>query len=393
MKSCFTWIKKIFISLKSRYITIPMLILLLGPTTLSFIMGSEFIHLPFQKVPTVIVNHDDSATTQNLVQMITDNRTFDVLECTTEDEVLKQAIYDGTALAGIVIPEHFSENLLNGQSAEIMIFNDGALSTVASGMRGTIAETLGTIKSGYLMKLAEGKGLSPQAAANVIAPMGYATKVLSNPSKAITYMMMEGILLTMVQICAGCVGASIGEKKSFKKLIQKTIFVTFISSLSALGCMWSQTVFFGFPYKSSVFPAALMTIFTCFGITLFGVWQNLCVGGNAEEAVQKCGLISFTMLLAGYTFPLISMPAVCRYISWFMPNTHYIVPMRDLALTQCSFMDMAHHIVWLIGFCVVMFWITRRKFYAPPKAEKVKKEKSRKNGGKIPEAESEVSPT
>ena len=43
-------------SVKKRYITIPMLILLLAPTILSLLMGAEFVHLPFQKVPTIIVN-------------------------------------------------------------------------------------------------------------------------------------------------------------------------------------------------------------------------------------------------------------------------------------------------------------------------------------------------
>ena len=51
-----------------------------------------------------------------------------------------------------------------------------ALSTVASGMRGTIAEALGTIKRGYMLKLAEGRGIPPQAAMTLIAPMGYVTK-------------------------------------------------------------------------------------------------------------------------------------------------------------------------------------------------------------------------
>ena len=59
-----------------------------------------------------------------------------------EEDDLKEAFYYNKALAGIVIPEHFSEDLLNGREAKIMIFNDGALSTVASGMRGTIAEAL-----------------------------------------------------------------------------------------------------------------------------------------------------------------------------------------------------------------------------------------------------------
>lgn len=340
----------------------PMLILLLAPTILSLLMGAEFVHLPFQKVPTIIVNHDHSETVQSLIQMISDNRTFDVIACTDEEDDLKEAFYYNKALAGIVIPEHFSEDLLNGREAKIMIFNDGAISTVASGMRGTIAEALGTIKSGYMLKLAEGKGIPPQAAMNLIAPMGYVTKAISNPSKNVAYMMMEGILLTIVQIGAGCVGACVCERASFGSLMKKAGFITGIACVSALGCMVTQTLCFGFPYKSSPWAGILMTVFTCFGITLFGILQNLGTGGNCEEAVQKCSIISFTMLLAGYTFPVISMPWPCKFLTWFMPNTHYIVPLRDMALVERSFLSEAHHVLWLMGFCVVMALLVAKKF-------------------------------
>ena len=349
-------------SAKKRYITIPMLILLLAPTILSLLMGAEFIHLPFQKVPTVIVNHDHSETVQSLIQMISDNRTFDVIACTGEEDDLKEAFYYNKALAGIVIPEHFSEDLLNGREAKIMIFNDGALSTVASGMRGTIAEALGTIKSGYMLKMAEGRGIPPQAAMNLIAPMGYVTKAISNPSKNVAYMMMEGILLTIVQIGAGCVGACVCERKSFGRLMKKAGVITGIACISALGCMVTQSLCFGFPYKSSPWAGILMTVFTCFGITLFGILQNLGTGGNCEEAVQKCGIISFTMLLAGYTFPVISMPWPCKFLTWFMPNTHYILPLRDMALVERSFLSEAHHVLWLMGFSAVMVLLAARKF-------------------------------
>ena len=349
-------------SVKKRYITIPMLILLLAPTILSLLMGAEFVHLPFQRVPTIIVNHDHSETVQSLIQMISDNRTFDVIACTDEEDDLKEAFYYNKALAGIVIPEHFSEDLLNGREAKIMIFNDDAISTVASGMRGTIAEALGTIKSGYMLKLAEGKGIPPQAAMNLIAPMGYVTKAISNPSKNVAYMMMEGILLTIVQIGAGCVGACVCERASFGSLMKKAGFITGIACVSALGCMVTQTLCFGFPYKSSPWAGILMTVFTCFGITLFGILQNLGTGGNCEEAVQKCSIISFTMLLAGYTFPVISMPWPCKFLTWFMPNTHYIVPLRDMALVERSFLSEAHHVLWLMGFCVVMALLVAKKF-------------------------------
>lgn len=366
------WMKKIretAASLKKHYIAVPLLILLILPTTLSMILGSEFIHLPFQKVPTVIVNHDHSETVQSLIQMLADNRTFDIISCTDQDDDLKDAFYHNKALAGIIIPEHFSEDLLNGREAKIMIFNDGALSTVASGMRGTISETLGTIKSGYLMKLAEGQGMSPQAAKNVIAPMGYSIQSISNPSKNVAYMMMQGILLTMVQICVGCSGACVRERRSFKEIMKKNLFIALLGCISALGCVLTQTLFFGFPYKSAPAAGILMTFFTCFGIGLFGILQNLGTGGNCDEAVQKCSMISMTMLLAGYTFPIISMPWPCKYITWFMPNTHFIMPMRDMALVRHGFWEEAHHIVWLMGFCLVMTAVLAKKFYTIKRRE------------------------
>lgn len=124
----------------------------------------------------------------------------------------------------------------------------------------------------------------------------------------------------------------------------------------------TQTLCFGFPYKSSPWAGILMTVFTCFGITLFGILQNLGTGGNCEEAVQKCSIISFTMLLAGYTFPVISMPWPCKFLTWFMPNTHYIVPFRDMALVERSFLSEAHHVLWLMGFCAVMVLAVAKKF-------------------------------
>ena len=78
--------------------------------------------------------------------------------------------------------------------------------------------------------------------------------------------------------------------------------------------------------------------------------------------MQKCSIISFTMLLAGYTFPVISMPWPCKFLTWFMPNTHYIVPFRDMALVERSFLSEAHHVLWLMGFCAVMVLAVAKKF-------------------------------
>ena len=369
MKLLLKRIKTIWSAAKAREIVIPMMILLMLPSAISVLFGAEFMHLPFQKVPTVIVNHDNSESVQSLVQMITENRSFDVVELTDQDDAIENAFYHNTALAGIIIPPDFSEDLLNGKDAKIMIFNDGALSTVASAMRGTIAETLGTIQSGYLMKLAEGMGLTPQQAKTMVAPMGTSMKIVSNPSKNVAYMMMEGVILTILQIGVMAVGTFVHESGNPRRLIKKGFIIGLAGTVSAFFAVAIQTLFFGYPWRSSILVGIVMTFFICVGYAFFGMFMTMSSNGSTEEAVQKCSIIGMTMLLAGYTYPLISMPAPCRWISWFMPNTHYVMPIRDMALSGRTLAEMFHHIVWLAVFALLMLVVACRKLNSGAKAE------------------------
>ena len=105
-----------------------------------------------------------------------------------------------------------------------------------------------------MLKLAEGKGIPPQAAMNLIAPMGYVTKAISNPSKNVAYMMMEGILLTIVQIGAGCVGPACARGEALEA-DEKAGFITGIACVSALGCIVTQTLCLDFPTRVLPGPA------------------------------------------------------------------------------------------------------------------------------------------
>lgn len=383
-------IKKIRENLLRRYIVTPMIILLLVPMLMSILFGFEFVNVPYKEIPTVIVNKDNSATTRSLVQMIENNSTFRVIPG-SEQKDIEDAFYHNTAMAGIYIPEDFSKNLLNGKEAKIMIFNDGAMSPAASSVRGAVAETMGTIKSGFLIKLVEGKfNASPQEAVGMISPIGSDVRMLGNPTKNITYMFLEGILLTSVQVGVVAVGSSIRERRSYKLFLLKGLICAIVGSISAFLCVFIQTKWFGFPYRGSVLAGELITFFCCLGFSFFGMFSNLSAKGDIEGAVQKCSTIGLTMLLSGYTYPVISMPGIFAKIEWFIPNTHYIIPFRDIALLGSNCGDMKPHITWMIGFSILMLLLATSKFlsekFVIPKAKaKVKKKnkKAKKNPGLV----------
>ena len=172
---------------------IPMLIVLILPNLVGILIGYEYSNYPFKNADTIIVNHDESATAVALVKMIKENETFNVIKESTENSDVEKYIKEGKAAAGIIIPEDFSYNITHGKEAKIMVFNDGALSSSGSTVRSKISETLGTIKAGYMIKIAEGTfNMAPQTAKYVVSPFGYKTRILGNPTSNIANMMVEG---------------------------------------------------------------------------------------------------------------------------------------------------------------------------------------------------------
>lgn len=363
-------------TVKHKYMIIPIIILIVAPVANSIILGSEFSKSPVNKIPTIIVNHDTSSTTQDLVQMIEDNDTFDVIIHSDRDEDIKKYINDGTVMAGVLIPENFSDDLLNGKDATIMTFYDGTFTSPTSSAKGAISEVLGTIKSGYLMKLAEGKiGLTPQNAKNLISPLGYNYRFLGNPAKNMSYFMVQGIVLTSLQVAVAVAGAFISEKKSYLKLIFKGIIISLLGSFSALICMYIQIKYFNFPYRGTLLGGILLTMLCVLGWTFFGVFINYSKKGDKLAAATSCSVISITMLLSGYTFPALAMPPIVTKIADYMPNSHFIIPLRDISLLGFTYENVLPHIIWLLKFVLLMFALVTLKFITNklPKKEKIKK--------------------
>lgn len=378
--------------LKHKYMIIPIIILIVAPVFNSIILGSEFSKNPVNKVPTIIVNHDNSSTTQDLVQMIEDNNVFDVIIHGDSDDDIKKYINDGTVMAGVLIPENFSDDLLNGKDATIMTFYDGTLTSPSSAAKGAISEVLGTIKSGYLMKLAEGKlGLTPQNAKNLISPISYNYRFLGNPAKNMSYFMVEGLVLTALQVAVAIAGAFISEKKNYLKLIAKGIIISLFGSFSALLCMYIQIKYFNFPYRGTLLGGICLTMLCILGWTFFGIFMNYSNNGDKLAAANSCSMVSITMLFSGYTFPSLAMPTIASKIAYYMPNYHFIIPIRDISLLGFTYEDVLPHIIWLVKFVLLMFALVTLKFITSklPKKEKIKK-KNYKKTGKESSSESKV---
>lgn len=314
------------------------------------IFGSVYGTLPYYDIPVVVVNHDDSATAESFVKCIEENDTFAVIY-STEDVFAEEMLFSGKAQGAVIIPADFSENILNGMESEVMLILDGAMSPAASQIKSTINSTLTTIRSGYLIKLAEGKfNMPPESAMRALFPLGISTQILGNPVSNTGYMLTEGYLLTMLQIGCFCTGAVIYENKNFRKFLASGAVISLVGILTGISVIFVQNQFFDVPFLGSSTAGFLLIVLNAIGSSFLGMAFNRILNGHVEHMLFLASAFTVTMVLSGYVYPLNAMPAAYGKISWFLPNTHFIIPFRDLALTGYSLGDVAGDILWLTGY-------------------------------------------
>lgn len=367
---------------KHKYIFIPMILLFIIPIMMSILFGLQFSNLPIENMPTLIVNQDTSDTVQGLVNSITTNETFDIVGYSDNSDDIKKYLDNGTAMVAILIPEGFTDDLLNGKSTKIMSFVDGSMTAAISNGRGKITEVLSTIKSGYLMGLAQGKfNLTPSQAKSIVAPMSYNYRFIGNPQKNMSNYMVPGLILTVVQVGAAVIGASIRERKSYLKLILKALISSSVACLSGLIAIIIQLKYFKIPFTGSVSAGILLGIFCITGFVFFGILLNQSQKGDILKAVSSCSIVGITMLISGYTFPIIAMPDAFTTIAKYMPNTYFVIPLRDIFLLGYGLEETASSITWLFKFMLIMMGIVTISFFLG----KIPKKKAKKQKNTVSE--------
>ncbi|MGB6596618.1 MAG: ABC transporter permease, partial [Candidatus Acidiferrum sp.] len=84
-----------------------------------------------RQVNTVVFNADNRRESRELIDRLKNSDTFHILRYVESDEAMNRAIVSGDARVGIKIPVDYSDRLLHGQSAQVLVLIDGSDSSVA----------------------------------------------------------------------------------------------------------------------------------------------------------------------------------------------------------------------------------------------------------------------
>ena len=291
------------------------------------------IRLTVDHLPTAVADMSRDAQSRAFVTALVNSHYFDVAGYVASQAEVIQAIDEGRAKVGVVIPPGFAVQIERG-NAQVLILLDGSDSfSVNSGYSAAVAVAQARAL-GLAAEQARRQGFELKT-----APITTSTRVLYNPDLNDLVFIMPGLIGLLLQIMAVLTTAlavvreyEVGtiEKllvtpaRPLEMLIGKlapnaVLMLTILVNTTLAGVFW-----FGVPFQGD--PGLFA------GLAFLFVWSGLGLGllvsaiaRTQKEAQQISVVLSlFSMLLTGFIYPRGPMPAGVRWVGNLLPLTYFI---------------------------------------------------------------------
>ena len=286
-------------------------------------------------------------------------------------DAAKTAINQGKISGAFVIPPGFSNNVTNGQPANVIINIDNSNPQVAGTVEqvssGTVSGLNGIIANASVIKLGNeaNQQINPQA---VIAR--YTPNIENTIPGASNYFnfLVPGL---MVMIGMMRVMDSIPETISKEKeigtfdgllsapihhisvLLGKTMALTIRGLLECLFVLVFAVLLFGVTVHGNMLLVFVMTFLSLFSFIGIG-FMAVALAKDQGGASTIMDLLMFPMMfLSGVIFPIQQMPWIMQEISKLSPLTYAGDAMRKIMLLNANVADVSADIIIVLVFGIV----------------------------------------
>lgn len=363
MKQFFAFVEKEFYHIFRDKAT--MLIILLMPVVQVLIFGFA-ITTDLQNTSVAVIDNNRSPESRALLAKIDAGPYFHIEEYLESPESVDNCFRKGKIKVVIVIPPDFSHQINTSQETQVQLITDACNPNEAS------------IISSYLQTIIHlfAAELHPETPPVVyIEPV---SQMLYNPQLKSAYTFVPGVIgLVLMLICTLMTSVSIVREretgtmeallvspaKPIHLIFAKTIPYFVVSILNLAVIILLSVYAFGVPIRGSFFLfllASFTYIFTslCLGIFISTVSKTQQIA----MIISLMGLMLPTVLLSGLMFPIESMPALLRGLSYILPARWFIDMSRIVMIKGLGFSYVWVQWSILMGMALFFLALSVRRF-------------------------------
>lgn len=322
---------------KLKKYAVPLVLIILIPQLVNLLCCWMISSRQMHEISTAVYMGDNSALSRQIVNAFENHETFDIIAYAASPEEIPGMIEQGKAAFGLIIPRHFTEDLMNGKAPNLLTVVDGSQLSAASFTKIAASEIFLEIKSQMLQdELRASFNMTKSQAESAAGALVFQNRLLGNPTRNYLNFLMPGMMTAVVQVGLAMAAAASVDREQRRSLVtylgSKTLAFTGIGFISLMLVLGIQILFFKVPVKGGLLPVALLSLCFSFAVSAVGTLFST-VFWNKVLASQAAAIWFIpSSILSGYTWPLSSMPDFYQSIAWFMPFTHYGDTLRNMLL-------------------------------------------------------------
>jgi ABC-2 type transport system permease protein len=285
-------------------------------------------------------DRDHTAASRSIISAFINSGYFDLVAAV--DEASTTALMNRNEVrAVVVLPRGLSRALLTGRTAPVQVL-----------INGDNANTATTVVS-YALTILQSESAKcqtdPERSGSVHPPLlTVEPRVWYNPQLRSALFLVPGLIAYIAMITAVVSTAlSVAREKEMGTMEQvrmapldagsfivgKSIPYFVVSLISALGIIIVAMALFQLPMRGSW--AALLLALSLFlvGALALGLFIS-SISESQQVAFQLALLASFlpTLMLSGFIFPIASMPAALRAVTYAVPARYFLTALRGIVL-------------------------------------------------------------
>lgn len=318
-----------------------------------------------RQINTVVFDADGHRESRELLDRLKNSDTFHIIRYVENDKDMNDAIISGRARVGIKIPVDYSDRLLHGTSAQVLVLIDGSDSSVA-GIAVNVTTAIGLDES-LRRVLADRSSMAVE-----MRP-----QLLFNPDSRSPNFFLPGLTaILLLNVTTFLTAFAIVREKERGTLEQ--LFVTPVQPFGLLLgkllpyfgigffelCLIVSAMRFMFrvPIHGSVILLALISLPYLFVSLSLGILISSKAGSQGEAMQLAFLTILPSVFFSGYIFPRETMPYIFRVLSYFVPASYFINITRGIILRGAGIQHLWTDALALFAMGTFLLVIAARRF-------------------------------
>lgn len=333
------------------------------PLLVTFLCGSSYQKGYFSDLKMGVVDNSYSQQTREIVEAFRQSPYFEIVGYYDDEDAIAEAMRDGEIVGCIIFPADFTKKIQLGQQAEVLLGSNAVNMGYGSTINLKGSEVLGTISTEMAVKSLVAGGDTVEDALATMNPVAFYTRQWYNPTNNFSYFLTFGfVIATVQQVLVYFAAGSLAREKESGKLeelrsitrfapiqVLAKCLVYFLISLAAWAlCSLVIARVYAVPMRGSTEVWLAYSSLFLLSVVAMGQLFSSFAPNPALATSLSLVFTSPALVLSGYSWPTIALPAFYQKLGQVFPLTHFVLGYRNVALTGCGFESIAQE-MWILG--------------------------------------------